>query len=130
MTTPFWCLAAAVFLPYVWTGVGVYCKKQQFGSINFNEPRSQSAKLGGVGARAHAAQLNAWEALLVFASAVFVAHLAGANPSLSAIASMIFVGARVFHGVVYLKNIASLRSLCFILGFGCCLWLFGLAAMA
>ena len=130
MTTPFWCLLAAVFLPYVWAGVTVYYKKQQLGVIDANHPRAQSAELKDAGARAIAAQLNAWEALPVFGAAVVVAHLAGADAGLSAIASLVFVASRALHGVFYINNLALLRSLSFVAGFGACLWLFGLAARA
>ena len=130
MTTPFWCLLVTVLLPYVWTGVGVYYKRQQFGSIDANHPRAQSAALEDTGARANAAQLNSWEALPVFTAAVTVAHLAGAAAGLSAAASLLFVAARVLHGVFYIRDLAPLRSLSFVVGLGSCLWLFGLAARA
>ena len=130
MTTPFWCLLAAVLLPYVWAGAGVYYKRQQFGAIDANHPRAQSAALTDAGARANAAQLNSWEALPVFGAAVTVAHLAGADAGLSAVASLVFVASRVLHGSFYIGNLAPLRSLSFTVGFGACLWLFGLAARA
>ncbi len=130
MTTPFWCLLVAVLLPYVWAGVGVYYKRQQFGTIDPNHPRAQSAALTDAGARANAAQLNSWEALPVFGAAVLVAHLAGADAGLSAVASLVFVASRVLHGSFYIRNLAPLRSLSFTVGFGACLWLFGLAARA
>ncbi len=130
MTTPFWCLLAAVLLPYVWAGVGVYYKRQQFGTIDANHPRAQAAALTDAGARANAAQLNSWEALPVFGAAVVVAHLAGADAGLSAIASLVFVASRALHGVFYINDLALPRSLSFAAGFGACLWLFGLAARA
>ena len=130
MTTPVWCLLVAVILPYVWAGTGGDYKKQQFGSIDANHPRAQSAALKEAGARANAAQLNSWEALPVFGAAVTVAHLAGADAGLSVAASILFVAARVLHGVFYIRDLAPLRSLSFVVGFGACLWLFGLAARA
>ena len=130
MTTPFWCLLVAVLLPYVWAGVGGYHKKQQFGSLDANHPRAQSAALEDTGARTNAAQLNSWEALPVFVAAVTVAHLAGAAVGLSAAAALLFVAGRVLHGVFYITDLAPLRSLSFVVGLGSCLWLFGLAARA
>lgn len=130
MTTPFWCLLVAVILPYAWAGVGGYHKKKQFGSIDANNPRAQSAALEGAGARANAAQLNSWEALPVFGAAVTVAHLSGADTGMSATASILFVAARVLYGVFYIKNLAPFRSLSFLVGLGACLWLFALAARA
>jgi uncharacterized MAPEG superfamily protein len=130
MTTPFWCLLAAIFLPYVWAGVSVGYKQKQFGSVDNHHPREQSAKLTGAGARANAAQANAWEALPMFLGSVMVAHLAGADPGSSATAALLFIAARVLHGVFYVVDLAPLRSLSFMVGSGACLWLFVLAARA
>ena len=130
MTTPFWCVLIAVMIPYVLAGISGYFKTQQFGSIDNRHPRVQAAALVGAGARAYAAQQNAWEALPVFGLAVVVAHLSGADPGLSSLASALFIGARILHAVFYIADQASLRSLAFVLGFGCCLWLIGLAAVA
>jgi uncharacterized MAPEG superfamily protein len=90
----------------------------------------QAAALTGTGARAYAAQQNAWEALPVFATAVFVAHLAGADPGRSAIASVVWVVARSAHAFFYLSDLATFRSLAFLVAFGSCLWLFWLAIAA
>ena len=77
MTTPFWCLAIACFLPYVWAPFGVAARKQQLGSVDNKYPRLQQVQLTGRGARAMGAHQNAFEALATFAPAVIVAHLAG-----------------------------------------------------
>ena len=130
MTTPFWCLLVAVLLPYLLAGAAGYFKQKQFGAIDNHLPRVQGAQLTGAGARAWAAQANAWEALAVFASAVFVAHLAGADPARSATAAQLFVAARLAHAVCYLADWATARSLVFFVGMGSCLWLFVLAARA
>jgi uncharacterized MAPEG superfamily protein len=130
MTIPFTCLFVAICLPYVLTGVTTYFKRRQFGAIDNHQPRVQAAALAGAGARAYAAQQNAWEALLVFGLSVMVAHLAGADPRASAQASLLFVAARAGHAVCYVTDRAALRSACFAVGTGACLWLFGLAATA
>jgi len=130
MTTPFWCLLVAILMPYVLSGVGSYFRAKRFGSIDNRHPRAQAAALEGVGARAYAAQQNAWEALPVFGLSAVVAHLAGADAGSSALASMIFIAARVMHAVFYLADLATLRSLAFMVGFFSCLWLIGLAASA
>jgi uncharacterized MAPEG superfamily protein len=130
MTTPFWCLLAAVLIPYVLAMTGGYFRMKQFGSVDNKHPRAQAAALEGAGARAWAAQQNAWEALPVFASAVFVAHLAGADPQSSATAAVVFVVARVLHPVAYIANVDVARSLVFLVGLGSCVWLFVLAARA
>jgi uncharacterized MAPEG superfamily protein len=120
----------AIVLPYVLAGVTAYYKSQQFGTVDAHHPRTQAAALTGAGARADAAQKNAWEALTVFIPAVVVAHLAGAAPVTAALASVIFIVARILHPVFYIANLAPLRTLSFTVGTGCCLWLFWLAATA
>ena len=130
MTTPFWCLIIVAMIPYVLAGLAGYFKIKQFGKLDNRHPRIQAADLKGPGARTMGAQMNAWEALALFAAAVFMAHLAGADPRLSALASAIFVVARVIHGAVYIANIPTLRSGVFTVGLGCCIWLFALAAAA
>lgn len=126
MTTPFWCLLIAVIIPYVTAGIAVYFKNRQFGTVDNNNPRVQAASLEGAGARALAAQQNAWEALAVFTAAVVIASLTDADPTKSAIACVIFVIARCFHAGFYIADLASLRSLSFAVGFVCCLYLIGL----
>lgn len=128
MTTPFWCLLVACLLPIVWAWVSGYYRQQQLGSVDNKNPRDQYGQLEGPGARAVAAQSNAWEALAVFSAAVFVSHLAGADPADTALAAQIFIVARVLHGVFYIADKDLLRSLSFLVGMGCSIWLFVMAA--
>lgn len=130
MTTPFACVLIAVLLPYVLSTLGGYLRVKQFGSLDNKHPRAQSAALEGVGARIYAAQANAWEALPVFASAVFVAQFSGVDPTAAATPAVVFVLARIAHPILYAANLDVLRSLIFLVGLGSCLWLFGLAAWA
>lgn len=128
MTTPFWCLLAATFIPYLLAGTTVYFKNKQFGEVDVKNPREQSTGLTGQGARANAAQANAWEALAVFGAAVLVAHFAGADPGTSATAALIFIVARILHPIFYIMGNPLLRTATFAVGFFCCMWLFYLAA--
>jgi uncharacterized MAPEG superfamily protein len=130
VTTPFWCLAIACLLPYVWTPFGAAARKQQLGSIDNKHPRLQQAQLTGRGARAVGAHQNAFEALAVFAPAVIVAHLAGADPVWSARLALCFLAARVVHGVCYLADIDVARSASFVVGMLSVLGLFVLAGQA
>ena len=125
MTTPFWCLLIAIFIPNVLAPTASYFKKQQLGSVDLKEPRHQASQLTGAGARAVAAQENAWESVAVFTAAVLVNHLKGdADAALSATLAQVYIVARVVHPVAYVANIAPLRSLAFLAGFVCCIWLF------
>jgi uncharacterized MAPEG superfamily protein len=130
VTTPLWCLCVVALLPYLLSTLGGYFRMQQFGTLDNKHPRQQAARLEGIGARVQAAQQNAWEALPFFASAVVVAHLAGADPAASAGASLLFLATRVLHPILYAANLDILRSLVFLVGLGSGVWLFALAARA
>lgn len=131
MTTPLWCVLLATILPYVFAVTGAYLRVQQLGKLDANHPRLQALQLEGAAARAYAAQQNSWEALAVFAAAVFTAHLAGADPEgTSATLAMAWVAARVGYGVMYIADVPAARTAVFLLGWLCALGLFYQAATA
>jgi uncharacterized MAPEG superfamily protein len=127
MTIPLWCLLIATFLPFPWTFIAAWLRQRQFGVIDNHSPRQQQAQLSGAGARAVAAHQNAWEALAMFTAAVLTAHVNGATTGQAATAAMLFIAARIFHGVFYLADLDKLRSLAFAVGAGAVVWLFVLA---
>jgi uncharacterized MAPEG superfamily protein len=130
MTTPLWCLLIVAVLPYVLSFAGGYFKMRQFGAIDNKHPRIQAAKLEGVGARAHAAQGNAWEALGFFTAVLAVLHFANpeaARSSTAANLSLVFLATRVLHPILYLANLDIARSSVFLVGLGCGIWLLRLA---
>lgn len=130
MTTPLWCLVIVALLPYVLSFTGGYFRLRQLGGVDNKHPRQQVAKLEGVGARAYAAQANAWEALGFFTAAVVVLHLANPEAARGATAanlSLGFLATRVLHPIFYLANQDLLRSLAFLAGLGCVFGLFWIA---
>ena len=124
MTIPLRCLLIVTFLPFAWVIAGHIFRYRQFGNLDNNHPRLQQAQLIGIGARALAAQQNAWEALAMFTPAVLVAHLRGATAGHASIAAILFVVARLLHGCLYLADLGSLRSLAWMVGTGAVIWLF------
>jgi len=130
MTFPFWCVVIVAVLPYFLSSAAGYFRVKQFGELDNHHPRAQAARLEGTGARTYAAHQNALEAVPIFAAAVLIAHLAGADPRLSSMAAGVFVVARISHAVAYVANVAAGRSLAFLVGLGCCIWLFAIAARA
>src|SRR6185503_2761807 len=104
MTIPLWCLMVLALIPYLLAALGGYMRKQQLGVMDNHHPRIQNAQLTGVGARVWAAQLNAWEALTLFTATVAVAHFAGADPRRFAVASVLFLCARLLHPVCYIAD--------------------------
>lgn len=128
MTTAFWCLLIACLIPIVTAWVCGYFRFQQLGSVDNKHPRAQYSQLQGAGARAVAAQQNAWEALPIFACGVLVAHIAGAPQAKVDMVAMIFIAARLLYPVFYIANLDALRSLSFIAGLAASIYLFVLAA--
>ena len=128
MTIPFWCLIAVIFIPLVLGGIGGSYRGKAFGAADNKNPRAQAAKLEGAGARAYAAQENAWEAAIMFTVAVITTHLAGLSASEAAPFTIAFVVLRIIHAVTYIKDIDKVRSGSFILGLVCMITLFVKAA--
>lgn len=124
MTIPLWCLLIAVVLPHVLAGIGGYHRSRQPGGFDNNNPREQAKTLSGAGARAYAAQQNAWEALAVFSVAVLVAHVRGADPQMSAWLALAWVVFRILHAICYLADLATLRSLVYFGALTSAVWLF------
>ncbi|MAI80689.1 MAG: hypothetical protein CL917_17240 [Deltaproteobacteria bacterium] len=124
MSTVLTCLLIGALLPILLSWVGAYFKFQKFGSIDNKNPRFQSAELEGAGARAVAAQQNAWEALAVFTAGVVAYGLQGTGSETASILAIVWIIARIVHGIVYIANLDALRTLAFIVGTGCSVALF------
>jgi uncharacterized MAPEG superfamily protein len=119
MTTPHLCLLIVALLPFPWTLLAKVGKR-----YDNRAPRAYLAHLEGWRARAHAAHQNAWEALAMFTAAIVVVGQAGgASPWINWLA-IAFVVTRVLHGVLYVANLAPLRSLVWFVGVVCVVSLF------
>ena len=126
MTIAYWCVLVAAFLPYVWVSIA----KASGQRYDNREPRAWQAKQDNPRSnRANAAQMNAFEAFAPFAASVLMAQAAGVEPARIAMLAIAFVLLRVLHGVFYLADIATARSLAWVAGYGCVLALLALAAM-
>ena len=117
-------LFIGALLPIALSWVGGYYRMQQFGSVDNKHPRVQSAGLEGAGARAVAAQSNAWEALAIFTAAVVAYTVRGGESEVAPILALVWLGARILHALFYLANQDVLRSLVFLVSLGCALALF------
>lgn len=126
MSTAYWCILIAAFLPYVWTVVA----KQSGERYDNRDPRSWLARQDNPRAiRANGAQLNAFEAFAPFAAGVILAQLAGVDAGLVALLALTFVACRLLHGLFYVFGLALLRTLAWAGGFACVLWLLVAAAL-
>ncbi len=124
MTIVLWCLLLMTILPILLAFVGAYFRTSQLGEFDNNNPREQVKALTGAGSRAYAAQQNAWEALAVFTAAVVSAYISQADAGTAANLAIAFVVFRILHAALYLADLAALRSLAFMGGMFCAVWLF------
>lgn len=119
MTVAHLCLLIVALLPFPWTVLAKANKR-----YDNRAPRAYLAGLDGWRARAQAAHQNAWEALALFTAAIVVAgQTGGTSPWIDRLA-IAFVVARVLHGVVYVANLAALRSLVWFFSMACVVSLF------
>ena len=114
------CVLIAGLLPYLWTGV----VKIAAPPYDNADVRGWQTRLSGLPHRAHAAHLNSFEAFPLFAAAVLAALLTGADPQSVMQLSVAFVVLRVVYGVIYLLNLAALRSLVWFAALACTVAIF------
>ena len=101
------CVLIAGLMPYLWTAVA----KISGPRYDNADVRTWQSRLTGLALRAHGAHLNSFEAFPLFGVAVLAAILADADLHRVALLAVAFVLLRLVYGVVYLANIAWLRSL-------------------
>ena len=109
----------AALLPFLTVGGA---KSQP--SYDNSKPRNYLATLEGWRARAHWAHQNHFEAFAPFAAAVILAEIAHASQSRIDQLAAAFVAIRVAYTAAYLANAASVRSVIWMLGLACVVWLF------
>lgn len=119
MPIAFWCVLIAAVLPYFWVILA-----KAGAHYDNHAPRAQLAQSSGYRQRANWAHLNAFEAFAPFAAAVIIAQLLGAAATWMNGLAITFIVLRILHGVFYMMDWASLRSLVWIAGFLCVVGLF------
>ena len=106
-----WSLLLVALLPLIWAVVA-----KAGAPYDNRRPRDVLSRASGHRQRANWAQQNAWEALPVYAVAVMAAWLMQVPEDEMNLAAAVFVAARVAHGVLYVADKASLRSLAWLVG--------------
>ena len=125
MAIAYWCILVAALLPYGW----VVIAKRTGPRYNNRDPRQWIARQEEPRVqRAYAAHLNAFEAFAPFAAGVLMAQAAGVPVGLVEGLALAFVAFRILHGVFYLTALHWLRSLAWLCGFACVVWLMVSAA--
>jgi uncharacterized MAPEG superfamily protein len=127
MAIAYWCILITALLPYLWVGIA----KQSGERYNNRDPRGwQARQTQPRSLRAHAAQLNAFEAFPAFVAGVLMAQLAGVTPAIITMLALVFTVARLLHGVFDVTDQHQLRSLMWLIGLGSVLALMVLAAIS
>ena len=109
MTTDLWCLVAVALWGVVLVYVEVFGKTRAAG-LDWNAGnRATEPTVPAWVDRASRALANHKENFPLFLTAVVVVHLAGRADARSALASLVFVGARVAHGLLCVAGIAALK---------------------
>jgi uncharacterized MAPEG superfamily protein len=127
MTIADFCMLVACLLPIACAGIAKsrgFGKPRREGGFDNHSPREWLAKLQGWQARAHAAQLNSFEALPVFIAGVLVAQRLNAPQATVNGLAIAYVLLRVGFIGAYLADKAILRSVLWLLALICCVPLF------
>jgi uncharacterized MAPEG superfamily protein len=132
MTFAFWCVLAAILLPYICFGIARNRARGAHGERlrDNRNPRDFPNRIQGLAKRAWNAQLNSFESLPGFAAAVIIAHLAHAPQNRIDILAGIWVLARVGYIAFYLNDRSTLRSSAQFISLACVLGLFIVAALS
>lgn len=123
MTIALWCVLAAALLPFPFALAAKWSSR-----FDNRNPRAYLAQLQGWRQRAHAAQLNAFEAFPAFAAAVIIAHLVRGPTDAADLLALAFIALRIGFGLLYIADRASLRSLVWLASLLCVVGLFVVAA--
>ena len=126
MAIALWTLLLAALMPIVCAGIA----KVGPGRYDNRNPRDWQAKQQGYRARAYAAQQNCWEALAVYVAALVAAFIGNVPLETLALIAGIFAASRVAYLACYLADLATLRSLVWLVGFGSCICLIVVGAHA
>lgn len=119
-TIAYWCVLVAALLPIVCAGIaksGKMTIPPREGGYDNNNPRSWLAQQTDWRGRANAAQANTFEALPFFFAAVIVAHALQAEQARLDILAITFIVLRMVYIVMYVADMAKLRSVVWALGF-------------
>lgn len=106
-------LTALIWIPYILNMIMVRGVMDAVGYPENPKPMAPWAE------RMKAAHYNAIENLAVFAALVLVAHAAGVKGEATATACIIYFWARVVHLAAYTFKIPWVRTLAFVVGWGC-----------
>jgi len=106
-------LTALMWIPYILNMIAVRGIADAVGYPENPRPLAPWA------AKMKAAHTNAVENLVVFAALVLTAHAIGVSNNATATACMIYFWARFVHWLAYTLAVPWVRTIAFVVGFGC-----------
>jgi uncharacterized MAPEG superfamily protein len=106
-------LTGLLWVPYILNEIAVR------GLVNAVGYAANPKPLAPWAQRMKAAHYNAVENLVVFAALVLVAEIAGIRSAAIASSAVVYFWARVVHATAYTFAIPWVRTLAFVIGFGC-----------
>ncbi len=118
LTVAYWSVLVAALLPIACAALakwGMLGKPRREGGYDNHNPRAWLARQGDWRARANAAQANSFEALPLFMGAVIIAHQVGANQMRLDLLAFLFVVLRLVYVMLYVADLATARSLVWVL---------------
>jgi uncharacterized MAPEG superfamily protein len=115
---PLLCVAIAYLLVYVPHFIAGRARFKMQGGFDNHYPRDQAARLEGWAKRASAAHMNGHETFSPFAIAVVVALVGHASEHTVTLLAVTYVVLRIAYIVVYLADLAAVRSLVWTAGLG------------
>lgn len=121
LTVAYWTVLIAALLPIVCAGVakwGAVGKSRREGGYDNHNPRAWLAKQSDWRARANAAQANSFEAMPFFIGAVIIAHQLHAPQMRLDVLAFTWVVLRMLYILMYLADMATMRSMVWVLALG------------
>lgn len=106
-------LTAVIWMPYILNMIAVRGVVDAVGYPDNPKPLSPWA------AKMKAAHANAVENLVVFAALVLIANVANVSNATTVLACQIYFWARLVHLLAYTFAIPWVRTVAFVVGFGC-----------
>jgi uncharacterized MAPEG superfamily protein len=122
MTTAYWCVFIAILMPVLFTGLAKFTGG--FMPKDNHAPRPFLDKLSGWRQRSNWVQQNTFESIPGFMAAVIIAHQMGGNQDNIDMLAISYIIIRIVYGILYIADVALLRTIAWSLGVACILGLF------
>lgn len=124
MNISYWCVLAAGVMPAATVAIAKWGKRD----FDNSEPRRWLEKQNGLRRRADAAHRNHFEAFPFFAAGILIAQQLHAPQNAINTLALAFIAARIVYTGLYLSDRATLRSVCWVIGYLAVIGLFLIAA--